>query len=296
MDSQFTPKRRQLVAEATVLVATTAGCLRFTTDDESTTDDGDVSDTESFEPAIEAVEVPAEIPLHDDARITARVGNDGDAAGAVTVVVAVGGNIVGREPVALESGADATIDADFTPVTAGEREFGVRLEDESTVDRWTDSFVVTGRKLTLEWSDTFVPADNVDTASDTRHLAFACFELRLLSNGTVLEEYGVGTDERITFVDGAYPSKTFDDSLIEAVDGESGRWLGTDESQTVVVLPNSERVETADTLELVGYSLFDRETTVTALLDWTTVDTATVPTRGDEELRIEIDLQGHDGS
>lgn len=282
--------RRQLLAGTPLLAVGTAGCMRFASEDAS---------ARPFEPSIDAVDAPAETRLHDDVALRLRLAGDGDRVGDATVAVAVDDRRVAEESVRLDPEADRSLETEigFTPTEPGERELTVVVTangDDEPADRWTDTLVVTGRQLAFEWGDTFVPADHAESASDTRRLAFACFLLQLRRNGDVIAEYEVGADAAFEFVRGAYPPESIADDRLETFDGDTGRWLGTEDERTVLAVPDATLLERAETLELYGYSLFERETTVRVRDGDTTIDTARVPTRDAGESAIEIDLRDYD--
>ena len=248
------------------------------------------------EPSIDDVEVPSETRLHDAVSVRPRVVNGAVGAGDVAITVSIDGDPLGRRSVRLEPEAETTPEIEVTPTEPGERELEVSVradESEDPADRWVDTLVVTGRRLVFDWESAFVPADHAATATDTRHLAFACFLVQLRRNGDVIAEHEVGSDSTFEFVSGAF---AVDDDLVgderlESFDGATGRWLGTEAERTELVVPDAELLERADALQLYGYSLFETETSVRIRDGETTIDAAAVPTRDEGEAALEFDLR-----
>lgn len=287
MDGRGVWSRRRIIAGSPLIAVGTAGCMRFAT-----------SSTAPLEVTIDDVDVPTDLHLHQDVSLGSRLVNDSSYAGEVTVVVALDDRTLARESVHLEPESETTLETGFTPTEAGEHELHVRVEGDSEdpIDRRSETLVVTGRRLTFEWADTFVPADNAATASDTRNLAFACFLVQFRRDGTVIEEYDVGTEADVDFVSGVFDvdEDLIGDERLEELDGEQGRWLGTEDERTDLVVPDAELLERADTLQLYGYSLLEAESTVRVRVGETPIDTATVPARDEGESVLEVDLSDDD--
>ncbi|EMA37854.1 hypothetical protein C446_10525 [Halobiforma nitratireducens JCM 10879] len=267
--------------------------MRFAADESATQPESD--------PSIETVTAPSSVRLETDAEIGVDVANDASVRRDVTVTVDLENHAEYSEQATLEPESETTVDVSVPAAETGRHRLSVDVreagEDDDVLDEWDETLTVTGRLLTLEWGETFVPAEHAGVSEDTRDLAFACFELRLREGDEVFATYAVDSEPDVEFLAGAYPSQLLEDDRLEEFDGERGRWLGTDEQRTELVLIDHEAVDRADTLELHGYSLLEAETTVEARTDGETTDTAGVPTRGDGESVIEIDLESSvDGS
>ncbi|WP_120245565.1 hypothetical protein [Halopiger aswanensis] len=254
----------------------------------------------SIDPKIDAVDVPPTASIHDDVGLRWRINNANEQSSTreVSAVVTVDNQPVTQKSLALEAESNATIETTITPTEPGEHNLAVVVENEDgeRLARWTGTLTVLGRTLTLDWDTTFVPATHAASASDTRHLAYACFLVQCRRGDTVIAEYEVGNGSSLAFISGAYPPEPITDARLETFDGTQGRWLGTEEEQTVVAVPDSEVLAEAETLELHGYSLLETTTTVTVSIDERgTIDTAPVPTRDDGEAVLEIDVTDDDG-
>ncbi|GAB3667113.1 hypothetical protein GCM10028856_09900 [Halopiger thermotolerans] len=274
---------------APILLAGTAGCMRFASETPSPVD-----------PEIDPIDVPTSVPVRDDVPLRWQIGTATERSSAreVTVVITADDRTLVRKALALEADSNTTVETTFTPTEPGDRDLAVVVEDETgeRLDRWTGTLAITGRTLTLDWEATFVPAEHAASASDTRHLAYACFLVRLRRGDTVLEEYELGSDSPLTFVSGAYPPERITDARLETFDGTRGRWLGTEDERTVVAVPESTVLEAATALELHGYSLLETATTVTVGVgERNAIDTAAVPTRDDGESVLEIDVSEYGG-
>lgn len=277
--------RRRFLLGSPLLAVGTAGCMRFATD----------SSAAALELSDDDVDVPAEASLHDDVSIRVPFDNDTSYVGEGTVVVRFDDRTIVREPIHLEPGSETTLETEITPTERGDRELSVEIESEDgeSIDRWSETLVVTGRRLTFRWADTFVPAENAANADNTNHLAFACFALQFRAGDTVVEEYEIGADPDVEFVSGAYRVKRITGAPAR-FDGERGRWLGTEDQRTELVVSDEELLERAETLQLHGYSLFETASKVRVRTGETTLDIATVPPRDADESVLEVDLSGYD--
>lgn len=286
MDGRRVWSRRRFLLGAPLLAVGTAGCMRFASD----------SSAASLELSIDDADVPTEAALNETLSLRVPIVNHSTHTGEGTVVVTLDDRTVTRESIHVEAESETTLEADVTPTEPGEHELGVAIEreDGESVAGWSETLVVTGRRLTFEWAETFVPAEHSATADSTRHLAYACFLVQFRAGDTVVEEYAVGSDANIEFVDGAYPVGPITDARLERFDGEPGRWLGTEDRRTALVVPEPELLERAETLELYGFSLFEQETTVRIRDGDTTIDTTTVPPRDAGESVLEVDLRDYE--
>ncbi|SDR27046.1 hypothetical protein [Natronobacterium texcoconense] len=279
MDDRDAWSRRRFVVGAPLLAVGTGGCMRFAADDGP------------LVPTIEDVTVPEETRAREPVPVDMQIAYEGDEEQDVRVAVDVDDRLASIEEVTLEPGSTRQFETAITLFEPGERRLSVELRYHESFDEWAGTFAVVGQPLTLEWEETFVPADHADTSADTRNLAFACFELRLRDGDDVIATYDVGSDEDVEFDAGAYPAQSIEDDRLEEFDGERGRWLGTDDRRTDLLFLDHEAFYRADTLELHGYSLLENETTVEARTDEETIDEALVPSRDDGEAVIEIDLE-----
>lgn len=283
MDRCHVWSRRRFLLGSPLLAVGTAGCMRFASD----------SSAASLELAIDEGSVPTEASLHESLSLRLRVVNESTYAGEGTVAVALDDRTVARESIRVAADSETTVETDVTPTEPGEHDLSVDIEreDSESVAHWSETLVVTGRRLTFEWDETFVPAEHSTTADSTLHLAYACFLVQFRAGETVLEEHEIGSDANVDFVAGAYDIGPITDPRLERFEGEPGRWLGTEDERTDLVVPDPELLERAETLELYGFSLFDRETTVRIRDGDTTIDTATVPSRDAGESVLEVDLR-----
>lgn len=106
------------------------------------------------------------------------------------------------------------------------------------------------RQLTLRFSETVSWAERDPGNSDTRPLAFLCFELTLLDDaGGIVASYDVGNDAPLLFNHGVFPPGSYQ--------GETGRWFGGEAAETTLSLPHTV-LEVADRLRLRGIPMSDR--------------------------------------
>lgn len=237
------------------------GCLRLRSDDGTAQEDGAAPTTAPdrgtpLSPAAVEIEDAAldttEAVPGEPVGVTVTVTSSGGPVDDAVLQVLVGDRIAAERLVDVPSGDSETVDAEVTLTSLGAHRVFAVVHGGGSYDRYEfdEPLVVDADAVTLDWSETFVPADRYEESTDQRRLAFGAVALDVLDGGGGdLAAFDVGIDgEEPVFDEGAYRPAEFD----HFEEGATGRFLGGPTARTTVVFPDVD-IGDAEALDLRGF-------------------------------------------
>lgn len=262
--TDWTTRRRTIVGLGGLLVG--PGCLRLNADDTGTAGTRGTADGREL-----SLSNPSD--LDEPARVSetfmasVRVHNGDDAERTPRVALVVDGEEVDAKVPAVPPGKFTRVwlEVAFEEPRTTELRF-VLSADGEVLDEVVagDLEVRPVWGVELEWSDTVRPADRHEESSDTRPLAFQCFEMVLHDgDGQPLVGYDVGGATEPTYRAGAFNPET---------DDESFRWFGRSRTRfEVTAVPRDRAAE----LSITGKPL-PEDLSVTVRVDDVATDTVAI--------------------
>lgn len=263
-------------AEGTTAAATDASSETSTPEGTTTAETANETATETTPPSgvrSSLSDPPEAFVVGRSQRTALRVNNNRDEPFDGEVQMRVDGALRAYQPLGLEPRTATTVEFELTFESLETRT--VRLVvtgGDYEVVLFDDDLAPAQHALTVEWGETYVPAEDPDSDNpgDDRSLSFNCEKLVLERDGEALATYDIGVyDAEPRRLVGAYNP--------EEHDGVTRRWLGTPDQRTVVGFEDDLLVE-ADAVRFVGELPPEhREMPVTVRVGERVTDEATWP-------------------